>query len=1043
MGVDCSFTPTLSGDMTVHTLLDGCHVARSPVEIRVDPGEVDASHTTSTPRWSGSVVAGSTATVTVVCKDRFGNVCPASGGIDGFASLAAGKRKIPAKTIDNNDGTCTLTLVCNEAGRHAISVCANKKDIVGSPLLLEVVSAPVCASQCSAEGRGLEPGLQAGQSASFVVRTADQYGNERRSGGERVLVTVQGPAPVATSVHDNADGTYAVQYTCTHTGLYHCTVLVNGSAIRDSPFSVDVGASAVHVPSCKVTGDGLSRCIAGQRRVVHVSLLDAYGNASLNGYESLQVALTGDEGDAIAADVTGDGSGRFAAEYTVLASGEYKLSILINGTHAPRSGTVVVVDTSDCEPKMCRVVWERPSRLVAGEPIVLSVHAHDEYGSRLHRGGDVFDVKLGGRAEIVGRVVDNQDGTYTASFTPTLSGSYMLAVSNQGRAVQSSPIAVEVQPAASRASHSYVVNSASCRALQVAVAGEQGTFRVQTADEFGNDCCTGGDSVAIVLLKEGKRVKGVVKDNGNGTYDVQYVATISGRHEIHMILNSLHIRASPATLQVHPAGIEARHCVLTLLSGPSAQAGAEIHFRLQAKDAFSNLLSSGGAVVTLLREQPGTNHSASFQDHGDGTYTVSTQVTKSGVAKFRAEANNQATETAPIAVNIVAGESAGAKCVVIERVPAVAGEKATLRIRAHDAHGNERRVGGDHVHVDVQGPSATAAAVSDCGDGTYSASYTCTVSGTYHVHVSVNGCAIADSPFETVVEPAATSAAHCLVEWTGVKSAVAGEGFSFKVEARDRFLNKRGVGGDAFRLQSAQRMQTSTKDHGDGSYTVSCTLFEAGSNTCCVMLGDGAEGVCADGMRADVTAAGVDVKNCRVSGAGLKGARAGEVGEVVVMLSDRYGNLRSSDSGVVALRIEADGALVLSATGVFDRQLHGYLLRYTLNSAGTYSLVVGVGTLNLTGFPLSIPIRPAERDLRTTFVQSESLTRPHRVGDAIEYMVQARDAFENHVLASSGQLTCVYVASGVRADGVVTDNGNGTYTCRWRIPSPIPPQRAT
>jgi len=364
-------------------------------------------------------------------------------------------------------------------------------------------------------------------------------------------------------------------------------------------------------------------------------------------------------------------------------------------------------------------------------------------------------------------------------------------------------------------------------------------------------------------------------------------------------------------------------------------------------------------------------------------------------------------------------------------------------LRIKDAHGNERRVGGDHVHVDVQGPSVTAAAVSDCGDGTYSASYTCTVSGTYHVHVSVNGCAIADSPFETVVEPAATSAAHCLVEWTGVKSAVAGEGFSFKVEARDRFLNKRGVGGDAFRLQSAQRMQTSTKDHGDGSYTVSCTLFEAGSNTCCVMLGDGAEGVCADGMRADVTAAGVDVKNCRVSGAGLKGARAGEVGEVVVMLSDRYGNLRSSDSGVVALRIEADGALVLSATGVFDRQLHGYLLRYTLNSAGTYSLVVGVGTLNLTGFPLSIPIRPAERDLRTTFVQSESLTRPHRVGDAIEYMVQARDAFENHVLASSGQLTCVYVASGVSAEGVVTDNGNGTYTCRWRIPSPIPPQRAT
>jgi hypothetical protein len=123
-------------------------------------------------------------------------------------------------------------------------------------------------------------------------------------------------------------------------------------------------------------------------------------------------------------------------------------------------------------------------------------------------------------------------------------------------------------------------------------------------------------------------------------------------------------------------------------------------------------------------------------------------------------------------------------------------------LKTVDAYGNERRTGGDRVHVEIRGPTTVLASVTDCGDGTYAVSYTCCASGSYQVHVSVNGAAIASSPFEMNVTAAASSAQHCLVQWMDVQSAVAGEAFSFKVEARDRFLNKRRVGGDAFRVQS-------------------------------------------------------------------------------------------------------------------------------------------------------------------------------------------------------------------------------------------------
>ena len=227
-----------------------------------------------------------------------------------------------------------------------------------------------------------------------------------------------------------------------------------------------------------------------------------------------------------------------------------------------------------------------------------------------------------------------------------------------------------------------------------------------------------------------------------------------------------------------------------------------------------------------------------------------------------------------------------------------------------------------------------------------------------------------------------------------MKSAVAGEGFSFKVEARDRFLNKRGVGGDAFRLQSAQRMQTSTKDHGDGSYTVSCTLFEAGSNTCCVMLGDGAEGVCADGMRADVTAAGVDVKNCRVSGAGLKGARAGEVGEVVVTLRDEFGN--NADCIPSRLRSWLDlGELGVICCG-FGSIGHGcVLIRYSLERSGNCWLCCEIDGTSCPGFPQQVHISPAEFESAKSRRIDESCLLHTCAGDTSALLVQALDRFGN------------------------------------------------
>jgi hypothetical protein len=182
-----------------------------------------------------------------------------------------------------------------------------------------------------------------------------------------------------------------------------------------------------------------------------------------------------------------------------------------------------------------------------------------------------------------------------------------------------------------------------------------------------------------------------------------------------------------------------------------------------------------------------------------------------------------------------------------------------------------------------------------------------------------------------------------------------------------------------------------------------------------------------------VSAAAVDVASCRVLGEGLKGARAGEEADVVVVLSDKYGNLRAA-SETVKLRMilsTEPSAVALELCGMYNQQLRGYLMQYRTPKAGTYDLKVYVGESKLIGYTSTVSIVPAVRDPLKSFVVPGNLEcGPHIVGDPIEYTVQTADTFGNHMQTSGGQLTCSFVSNGRSSAGSVSDNGDGTYSCR-------------
>jgi hypothetical protein len=192
-------------------------------------------------------------------------------------------------------------------------------------------------------------------------------------------------------------------------------------------------------------------------------------------------------------------------------------------------------------------------------------------------------------------------------------------------------------------------------------------------------------------------------------------------------------------------------------------------------------------------------------------------------------------------------------------VRAMAGEATMLGIEARDELKNKRLSGGDIFTVkltlvvdadeeDHENENGTRAdlveygTVTDNGDGTYVAHYTCTVAGEYICEVLIGAdehCG--QSPYDIAVAPARASAKHCVLSGDGVKRALLGERAEFVVEARDEYDNAVvGELSDEMPLKVSVtdvngHEITTTKgegvvieDSGDGRYVVSYTPNRAG-----------------------------------------------------------------------------------------------------------------------------------------------------------------------------------------------------------------------
>jgi hypothetical protein len=201
------------------------HIKDSPYYVPIEPG-TDAANSLVWGPGLEDVYETKPAEFYIKARDRDGNDMGKGG--DPFEVQVVGPHAdVPAKIVDNDDGTYTVNYSPTEHGKHTVYVTLKNNAVAKSPYTVNVK-----------EGAAYENTFI--ENFQFTIRTKTKSNDFKTVGGETFAVGIKGPQGdvPAELVHvtDLGNGVYNVNYSLPTRGDYMISVLLNGHNIQGSPF---------------------------------------------------------------------------------------------------------------------------------------------------------------------------------------------------------------------------------------------------------------------------------------------------------------------------------------------------------------------------------------------------------------------------------------------------------------------------------------------------------------------------------------------------------------------------------------------------------------------------------------------------------------------------------------------------------------------------------------------------------------------------------------------------------------------------------------
>ncbi len=428
------------------------------------------------------------------------------------------------------------------------------------------------------------------------------------------------------------------------------------------------------------------------------------------------------------------------------------------------------------------VVTVSSATVASGTGVTLTLRGKDQFGNNLTTGGaTVLFSATGGTSSgniAPSPATDNNDGTYTATFTGLLVGSATtIGATINGTAVSTALPTITVTAGAISPLTSLVTTSSG-----TVSSGATATLTLQAKDSAGNSLATGGATVVFSRAggtSTGSIVPSPATDNSNGTYTATFTADSAGTATTIRATIGGVLATSTTPITVVPGNTTAAQSVITVLPD-TIQAGGASTLKLQAKDGAGNNITTGGLTVVFSHSggtSTGTIAPSPATDNNNGTYTATFTGQTAGTATtIHATINAvQVTSTLPTITVTSSGISAVTSVVTSTDSLLPVSGVATLTLQAKDGSGNVITSGGAAVVFTQSGGTSTGnfSITTDHNDGTYTATFTAVNAGTpTQIGATINGTAVTSVPLPTIRVFSSVHTADILADstWTAAAS---------------------------------------------------------------------------------------------------------------------------------------------------------------------------------------------------------------------------------------------------------------------------------
>lgn len=492
--------------------------------------------------------------------------------------------------VNNYDGTYGITLTTTQAIPYNITIRVNgvpvKSNQPGGVTFknLVVASGRSTKSAFTASGNGIGAAtLKAGDTAQITIQARDQYGNptvddltslaasltssfQVRVGSSTSFTTFSDASSVTVfpPVTQNP-GMIVIPFTVFKAGTLVTTLgFTDGTVLRGSPYSGTIVPGAPSAASSLASGPGLKgalACLPGAKCVpasIYLTPQDANSNPFMGAATAATARAAMCARFAVVFSVPAsiikqapqpdaNDTSRCVVTYTASAPGDQTVQVGFDSNYVVGGGQFAMTVQSGwgaADAGQSTVSGDGiNSVIVAGQSYKLTVMLSDANGLTLPSSAGTNVTASANSSALVFPFVDAQNGQMTASFTPVLSGVFVVTVSVNGKVIGGYPggFRMKVVSAATSATTSRVALLNQTLFQRVP---DPFTIQIFPRDAYGNPqdyLVSGPDafSVALTLPDQSSTTLTPTPAQCNGIkcFAASFAPSLVGNYQVKTVLN--------------------------------------------------------------------------------------------------------------------------------------------------------------------------------------------------------------------------------------------------------------------------------------------------------------------------------------------------------------------------------------------------------------------------------------------------------------------------------------------------------------------------